>query len=249
MLRRDLLQLHGTEAMSFILDALKKADSERHLGRLPGLHTPAVAPALLAGDGTRWWQRTSWVVTIGAGAAVLAGAAWYNLHPALPNDMQAPVSQSVAGTSRAASPSGPVALAPPPPPASIAPMVVATVIPVPPALPKPIVPPRKEAVAQGTAKPPVDMPAPKTVPKKSPGASDSGAVVTLADLPPNIRSELPVLAIGGSMYSADPAQRMLLVDKRMLREGDEIAPGLLLESVLPKGAMLRYKGFRFRITN
>lgn len=73
--------------------------------------------------------------------------------------------------------------------------------------------------------------------------------MTMAQLPAALRSELPPIAISGSMYSANPAERMLLVDKRMLREGDEVAAGLVVDRILPKGAILRYKGMAFRVTN
>ena len=79
-------------------------------------------------------------------------------------------------------------------------------------------------------------------------ASKPAPVVALADLPPAIQREIPPLAISGSMYSSNAADRMVLLDKRMLHEGDEIAPGLTLDRVLPKGAILRYKGHVFQIT-
>lgn len=69
----------------------------------------------------------------------------------------------------------------------------------------------------------------------------------MADLPPALQRELPPLAIGGSMYSDNAAQRMLLVDKRLLHEGDEVAPNLVLEKLRPKEAILRIRGTRFRI--
>lgn len=72
-------------------------------------------------------------------------------------------------------------------------------------------------------------------------------VSLLADLPPNLQREIPKLAIAGSIYSTNPADRMLLIDKRMLHEGDEIAPGLVLETVMPKAATLRYKGYPFKV--
>ena len=70
----------------------------------------------------------------------------------------------------------------------------------------------------------------------------------MAQLPDNLQRELPPLAVGGSMYSDSPADRMLLIDKRLFHEGDEVGPGLVLENLMPKAAILRYKGYRFRIT-
>ena len=69
----------------------------------------------------------------------------------------------------------------------------------------------------------------------------------MAELPSALQRELPPLVIGGSMYSDNPAERMLLVDKRLLHEGDEVAPNLVLEKLMPKEAILRFRGTRFRI--
>ena len=69
----------------------------------------------------------------------------------------------------------------------------------------------------------------------------------MSDLSPSMQRELPPLAIGGSMYSDNAAERMLLIDKRLFHEGDEVAPGLLLEKLMPKEAILRFRGVRFRI--
>lgn len=71
--------------------------------------------------------------------------------------------------------------------------------------------------------------------------------MTLAELSPAMQRELPPLVIGGSMYSDNAAERMLLIDKHLLHEGDEVAPGLILEKLMPKAAVLRFRGNRFRI--
>nr|WP_314546812.1 general secretion pathway protein GspB [uncultured Massilia sp.] len=55
------------------------------------------------------------------------------------------------------------------------------------------------------------------------------------------------MAFGGYMYSANPADRLLIVDKVLRHEGEEIAPGLVLEKLLPKTAVLNYRGTRYRV--
>ena len=69
--------------MSMILDALKKADAERQLGELPGLHTagwPGAVPARRAG---LWRRRSTWLV-LAVSVLVLAGLFWLNRHDAAP---------------------------------------------------------------------------------------------------------------------------------------------------------------------
>lgn len=62
--------------------------------------------------------------------------------------------------------------------------------------------------------------------------------------PPAIRQEIPSLTISLHGYSSDPAERMVMINGRLLREGDDLAAGLRLEQVTPDGAILGYKGYR-----
>lgn len=67
------------------------------------------------------------------------------------------------------------------------------------------------------------------------------------ELPDAIARAVPQVAIGGYIYSSNPADRLLLIDKILRREGEEVAPGLRLEKLLPKAAVMNYKGYRYRI--
>jgi general secretion pathway protein B len=49
------------------------------------------------------------------------------------------------------------------------------------------------------------------------------------------------------MYSPNPADRLVLIDKALRREGEEVAPGLVLEKLLPRAAVLNYRGYRYRV--
>ena len=51
----------------------------------------------------------------------------------------------------------------------------------------------------------------------------------------------------GYIYSPNPAERLLLVDKMLRREGEEVAPGLVLDRLLPKAAIMNYRGYRYRV--
>ena len=67
------------------------------------------------------------------------------------------------------------------------------------------------------------------------------------DLPLEIQQQLPRVGFGGYMYSDNAADRLVLVDKTLRHEGEEIAPGLMLEKLLPTGAVLNYRGTRYRV--
>lgn len=201
--------------MSFILDALKRADSERHFCELPGLHTRAVSqPVQALAAGPRRARAILLALATTFGFIVIGILVWPNMTaPTVPSLvlLAAPALQNPAEP------------------------VVASALPVPLPAPKQAALPKIDTIE-------------KPLRKAEPALSEPTGIMTLSDLPQSIRRELPALAVSGTMYSNNPADRMLLLDKQMLHEGDEIAPGLVLESVRPKGATLRYKGYLFRIS-
>jgi general secretion pathway protein B len=88
-------------------------------------------------------------------------------------------------------------------------------------------------------------------PAPSPTAPKPPADATLprvADLDPVARSTLPPLKISGATHADNPALRMLIVDGQVLQEGQDIAPGLRLESIGPRAAVINHQGRRMRLT-
>lgn len=77
--------------------------------------------------------------------------------------------------------------------------------------------------------------------------AEEDRVPTLRELPENVRAAIPQLSFGGYMYSANPADRLILVDKVLRHEGEEVAPGLVLEKLLPKAALMNYRGNRYKV--
>jgi general secretion pathway protein B len=69
---------------------------------------------------------------------------------------------------------------------------------------------------------------------------------TLQQLPDALQREIPKVAFGGYIYSPTPGESLLLVDKMLRREGEEVAPGLVLERLTPKAAVMNYRGTRYR---
>ena len=51
----------------------------------------------------------------------------------------------------------------------------------------------------------------------------------------------------GGVYSQNAAQRMLIVNGQVFNEGSEVAPGVKLEEVRPKQAVLSFGGQRFTL--
>lgn len=70
-------------------------------------------------------------------------------------------------------------------------------------------------------------------------------VLSLSELPQSLREALPPLSIRGYVHSEDPASRLVVVNDRMLHEGDEVAADLKLERIDPEGMVLNFRGYRF----
>lgn len=249
--------------MSYILEALKKAQAERQLGSAPTIHAPAqsyAAPAAAQGARRRY-------VAIGAGAGVLIALAalWWARQGNLPTAAAlAVVAQAPAPAATPGPAPAPVAPAPVATPAPVAPSAPVTTPPAPApvaAKPAPVaaaVPPGQEAAPARPEPAPSPAPAPQVreaaprVAEASPApaavpAPAEETVRTLQQLPDAIQREIPKVAFGGYIYSPDPAERLLLVDKMLRREGEEVAPGLVLERLLPKAAVMNYRGYRYRV--
>lgn len=70
---------------------------------------------------------------------------------------------------------------------------------------------------------------------------------TLAELPPDLRRLVPPLAMGGSVYSAQPSARIVIVNGQVFQEGQTLAPDLQLEQIRPKSAVFSIRGQRFEM--
>jgi general secretion pathway protein B len=223
--------------MSYILDALRRADAERERGSIPDLRAqPLGAPSSQETPRPLPWP---WIAAVLA--ALLVGAlAWYL---AAPDEPQVPTA-AVPAASDGATATTPGAAtrtanadaampAPPRPGATASPAA---------AEPRPL----KPSVTVVATAPPraASMPA-----KTEPAASDAGGrVYAQAELPPDIRRQLPALAIGGSMYSENAANRMLIVNGQLFHENEKPAPEVTLEKIKLKSAILKFRDYRFEVS-
>ena len=62
-------------------------------------------------------------------------------------------------------------------------------------------------------------------------------------LPP----DAPKLVISGSVYSADPAQRRLILNGQIVREGEDVGQGVVVQEVKRDGAVLDFKGSHYNV--
>jgi general secretion pathway protein B len=210
--------------MSYILDALKKADADRarDTAAVPDLYAQADAArgARAAARPSGWW-----LLGLGAAGLVLAALAW-RWFSAAPAEAAppAPMAQAPAAVPVTRAP------APQPMPAIATPVLAAPAVSPPP-------PARERAPALPVAAKPV---APAS-------AAGESRVVALADLPADLRSQLPALVVGGSVYSPNAASRMVILNGQVFREGDKPVEGLSVEQIRLKSSVLAFRGQRFEL--
>jgi len=118
---------------------------------------------------------------------------------------------------------------------------VAQVAPLPPPL-SPVAPATSAVLAPPAESAPV---APLAVPAAAPPstAAVSPPPLSTAGLP----SDAPKISITGGVYSASAAQRMLIVNGQVFNEGSEIAPGVTVEQIKARTAVLKFKGTRYTV--
>ncbi|MEW6220841.1 MAG: general secretion pathway protein GspB [Thermodesulfobacteriota bacterium] len=115
-----------------------------------------------------------------------------------------------------------------------------------------------DGAGAGALEAPIAPPAPASAARTPPAAAGAahdgggpaaaGAEVEPMDirqLPLSVRHELPDIAIALHRYSRDAASRLVSINGRVLRPGDQVREGLLLEAITPSGVVLSFQGYRF----
>jgi len=70
-------------------------------------------------------------------------------------------------------------------------------------------------------------------------------VPKLADLPAAERDRIPGLAIAAHFYSVNPASRMVSINGRLLHQGDEVKPGLIVDKITREGVIFSSGAIKF----
>jgi general secretion pathway protein B len=78
-------------------------------------------------------------------------------------------------------------------------------------------------------------------------APDKTRIYSLRELPASIQQELPPFTISVSLYSDDPASRMIKINNQTLREGESLAEGLTLREIRQDGVIFSYKDYRVHV--
>lgn len=218
--------------MSYILDALKKSDKERQREAIPDLQADHSLPPVRRQERkSRSWYLLGAVTLCVFAAVALLGWQLTRAQKPLPKEVAvipaaspvtAPV-QGVAGVQKQQTPVKSVA-------------------------PAPVIKEQNSEAAKAAArkksfpeKSPVLMP-PQQKPKKT-----KPVPPLMEELPVVIRAGIPDLTFAGHVYSQVARKRLIIINNRIVREGDRISNSLSLKQIDPDGVVLRYENTVFRV--
>jgi general secretion pathway protein B len=233
--------------MSYILEALKKADQEHDIGAVPDLATLHEAER----PQTRSYRLLWIIVTLLSVNAVLVVMLLKDKNAegaevAVTAQVQVPLERQTALTNDQ--------LVQPIQQTSEAQISEA------PAPGKPVLPGNESILSTGEV---VVLPEPaylqdsrlSILPEEESGrqmdamttAKDNSQLQSWYELPQELRNKLDLPRLDVHVYSEEPQGRFILVNLEKYREGETLASGLVLEEILPDGMVMSYQGERFRV--
>ncbi|HET8880911.1 MAG TPA: general secretion pathway protein GspB [Solimonas sp.] len=250
--------------MSYILDALRRAERERDTGKAPSVESLNRAPP---NAGRSRVPASVWALAIAT--ALIATAAlvvllWPRNRVAPPPATQAAAAGAVADTVTADRPAMPAPAATAESgPAAIDDSDVASlddvtgddstggddagddarsVTPSEPVTDEPAATADVPDAAASAITPPAPAPTPAA------GDQDTIAVppgvTVLREMPTAYREQFPVRTFGVHVYDPDPAKRWIMVDGQRYREGDTLASGPQIVEIVEGGVIFDYQGAR-----
>ena len=258
--------------MSFILDALKKSESDRQRQSGPALFEVRVAPPrtrlplwaiaiallLLVNLGIVMWMllrhqthlATAEVSATTAAGAASAGAAAGTPAPAAGAPIPAP-NPALAGTSAQLSTvaaSAPATSGTAPAPLAGAPLTgpSSAAVSAPPAA-APAATPPAGATAEGTNPSdyaPAEEPSGPVLGSHVSRGTASG-VPLYQDLTTKPGTQLPQLRLDLHVFAGRAEERFVMINMHKLREGDTLPEGVHVDSITPEGAVLSFNGTKF----
>jgi general secretion pathway protein B len=240
--------------MSFILDALKKSESDRQRQSGPALFEVRVAPPRT--------RLPLWAIAIAVLLVVNLGVVmWMLLRHQHASSVPGPQPVTAAASTPPSTgipvpvvaTSAPAAPGTAPPAPAAAPGTVGA-----PAITAAAAPPKAPAAAAAGAGTvngaPDSANAEDYAPAEEPPAPGLGnrvrrgtasGVPLYQDVSATPGTQLPQLRLDLHVFAARPQDRFVMINMHKLREGDTLPDGVHLDSITPEGAVLSYNGSRF----
>ena len=228
--------------MSYILEALKKADQEHDIGAVPDLATSHEAERPQPRS-YRW----PWIiVTLLSINAVLVVMLLKDRDAEVPVTAQVPLERQTALTND--QPVQPIQ------------QTSEALISEAPTPEKTVLPENEPKLSTGEV---VVLPEPAYLQNSRPSilpeeqldvqmdalttTKDNSQLPSWYELPQDFRNRLDLPRLDVHVYSEEPQKRFILVNLEKYREGERLASGLVLEEILPDGMVMSYQGKRFRV--
>lgn len=244
--------------MSYILDALRKSERERQQTD-PLVLNPVGSDAIeLPG------RRVGWIgaVAVFVVVAVALSAYWIVVSNRV-TPATVPKTSTVS-TQSSKTTSGPEAVL-----AEKTPSEAKAIRPAPELKPSPFVATRPRSSVRDLAKEartthPTPAPSTPTTVVATPSAKNQNSAETktpaatpvamakepikfLRAMPADFQRELRDLSVTIHIYAPDEADRILYINNRQYRAGDQVRDGVVVEEIVPDGAVLSYHGQRFKL--
>lgn len=217
--------------MSYLLDALRKAERERNLGRVPDLGLQSNEALSSTGKSLPAWALAAVGALVALNLLVLAVFWW-----STGQREHAPISPPETRADKvAAAPETPKSVNKPVPPAAVV------------------------EKSPDTAQPPAGEPAADEFADygsddatefdydDAPAVSNESAIPEYRALPPKQRAQVPDLHVNGHLYSSIPGRSFVLINGRRYHEGQRLAEGPAVVLVDKAGAIFKYGDIRFRL--
>lgn len=115
----------------------------------------------------------------------------------------------------------------------------------------PLPPPQVEAKNPAAA--PMAAPKAEAIPASSPlhapapSSPAVGPVQFLRSLPLDFQQRLPELVVNIHVYAVEEPSRILYINNRSYRRGDQVQDGIVVEEIVPDGVVLQFRGQRFKL--
>lgn len=210
--------------MSYLLDALRKAERERNLGRVPALSASDNDTTTVSTSRISAWVWAVVTALVLLNVAALATLWWFNSAATMPPTQQVPTAVSSEPE--------------PAPPTTIATQSKGVA--------NPSAPPSD--AAHSVPAPALPSPAPEPEPRQQVIlTSPDEDVPHYNALTPTQRSQIPALAISGHLYSSIPGRSFVLVDGRRYHEGARLPQGPAVMLIDEEGALFKFQDIRYRL--
>lgn len=231
--------------MSYILEALKKADQERDIGAVPDLATSHEAQHPQPRS-YRWPWIIAALLSVNVVVVVMLLTYKYTEDAEVPVQTQVPLEQHSA-------------LINDQPVQTVQQTIEAPLSEVP-APQRRVLPKNKPKLSTGEL---VVLPGPaylqdskRSTPPQDQldvqmdamtTAKDNSQLQSWYELPQEFRNRLDLPRLDVHVYSEVPQRRFIMVNQEKYREGEKLPSGLLLEEILPDGIVMSYEGEHFRV--